>query len=96
MLPRVIVVSVLKIISVFVDANQLLASIVEFAGSSGFLSVLGAHLIFNMKEAGEKDLNQGMSCAFQTTISGIGFAISPAADSYTSEEMAEIRITERE
>ena len=96
MLPRVIIVSVLKIISVFVEANQLLISIVELTGSSAFLSVLGAHLLFNMKEAGERDLNQGMSCAFQTTVSNIDFAISPAAVSYSQEEIAETKITERE
>ena len=41
------------------------------------LSILGAHILFNMKEAGDKGLSQGMSYGSKMTISDIEFASPP-------------------
>lgn len=36
-------------------------NVVAALGSSSFLSVLGSHMLLNLKEAGEKGLNEGTS-----------------------------------
>ena len=73
------------------DQNFVLFVILSLTGSTVFLSILGAHLLFNMKEAlGERGLNQGTSYNSKSTVSGIDFAISPQASvSGSQEEMVE-------
>ena len=39
--------------------NAFLAGVLEAIGNLSFLSVLGSHLLFNLKEAGELGLNEG-------------------------------------
>ena len=51
------------------------AFILNFVASPSLLSILGARLLFNMKEAGEKGLNQGTSCGAKSTMSDIDFAV---------------------
>ena len=54
------------------------------------LSILGARLLFNMKEAGAKGLNEGTSCGSKSTISDIEFGAPPeaaASQSHDSEAM---------
>lgn len=41
------------------------------------LSMTGAHILLNMREAAEKGLNQGTSCPEKLTISYISFAEVP-------------------
>ena len=95
---RVIFVSILKIVTNFVvDVNLVVASILDFAGNPAFLSILGAHLLFNMKEAGERGLNQGTSCGSELTVSDIDFtATLPATTSEPQDEVAESRMIELE
>ena len=56
-----------------------MSTIFDIAGNTSFLSILGAHLLFNMKEAGEKGLNQGTSCGSKSSMSNIDFAAPPEA-----------------
>ena len=51
--------------------------VLSLVGSQAFLSVMGAHLLFNMREAAEKGLNQGTSCPTQPTINEIHFLEGP-------------------
>lgn len=67
----------IHVIEIFIDGNMLLCTIFSAAGSLPLLSLLGARLLFNMKEAGEKGLNQGTSCRKKSTSSEINF-IEPA------------------
>ena len=88
-LPRLILISVLKIISILVEVNLVVSTIFDIAGNTSFLSILGAHLLFNMKEAGEKGLNQGTGCGSKSTVSSIGFAERlPAIASKSQGEIA--------
>ena len=92
-----ILVSVLRVISIFVVESLVVSAILSFAGNSAFLSILGAHLLFNMKEAGAKGLNQGTSCGSKSTVSGIDFA-EPAqsAVGHSQEEAEEVEAIEME
>ena len=74
---RVILVSVLRVISIFVVESLVVSAILSFAGNPAFLSVLGAHLLFNMKEAGAKGLNQGTNYGSRVIVSDIDFAAAP-------------------
>ena len=97
LLHRVILVSVLNIIGNVIDANLALISILDVAGDPALLSVIAAHLLFNMKEAGEKGLIQGTSCSSTSTVSGIDFAISlPATASESQDEASETETVELE
>ena len=69
-----IFVSVVKILAGFVEESMVLENILDFVGNTAFFSILGAHLLFNMKEAGEKGLNQGTNCGTKSTVSNIDFA----------------------
>ena len=85
----VIFVSVLNILTDnFGDNESLLPFILNLVGNPSFLSILGARLLFNMKEAGEKGLNQGTSCGSNSTISEIDFADAAQARTEHSQEAA--------
>lgn len=64
----------LQVINENIDGSGLLAGILISVANPALLSLLGARLLFNMKEAGEKGLNQGTSCRKKFTVSGIDFA----------------------
>lgn len=66
----------------------LLDAIINTIGSPILLSILGAHLLFNMKEAGEKGLNEGTCCRSKSTVSGIVFAEPPQAATVYSQDEA--------
>lgn len=85
----VILVSVLQIIDNIVDNNSALGFIFSAIGNPALLSLLGARLLFNMKEAGEKGLNQGMSCGSRSTVSGIDF-VSPQAGTDSEQSRCEV------
>jgi len=71
----VIFVSFVNIAADVFDLSFVASAVFDVAGNPPFLSILGAHLLFNMKEAGEKGLNQGTSCPTPTsTVSEINFA----------------------
>ena len=73
-----IFVAGIQIISNVVGASTLLSSTILFlVGNQSLLSIIGAHLLFNMKEAGEKGLNEGTSCGSKSTVSEIDFADAP-------------------
>lgn len=59
-------------------------------GNVAILSSVGARLLLNMKEAGEKGLNEGMGSSGlkASTINGMEFAVSPAqvSDAEDGEE----------
>ena len=57
--------------------SLVVSAILSFAGNPAFLSILGAHLLFNMKEAGAKGLNQGTSYGSRANVSDIDFAAAP-------------------
>ena len=58
----------MNFISYFIEGNITLSTMINFAGSPALLSVLGTYLLFNIKEAGEKGLNQGTSCVLTSAI----------------------------
>ena len=70
-----ILVSSLKIVLVVVQVTTLLDYIFTVIGNPSLLSVLGARILINMKEAGEKGLNQGTGCRPRSTLSGIDCAM---------------------
>lgn len=83
----VILVSVLQILDDNLgEDSTLLSAILTSVGSPAFLSILGARLLFNMREAGEKGLNEGTSCESKSTVSGIDFAEPPQAAAEHSQE----------
>ena len=92
----VIFVSVLQVIDVNAGGGSTLLSIIlDLVGSPALLSILGARLLFNMKEAGEKGLNQGTSCGSKSTVSEIDFAEAPhVATNYSQEDAAQDEVIE--
>ena len=93
----VILVSVFQIVGNFTDeSNTLFTYILIVLANPPLLSILGARLLFNMKEAGAKGLNEGTSCGQKSTISDIEFA-APSRDGISqSYEMTEAGNTEIE
>ena len=96
LLHRVILVSVFRIIAgTTIDENLVLIIILSMVGSPAFLSVLGTRLLFNMKEAGVKGLNQGTSCNTRSTMSDIRFTETfPTLASPFQHEKSEAAVTE--
>ena len=85
----VILVSVFHIIIDFTfGSNALFAYALEVLANPPLLSVLGTRLLFNMKEAGAKGLNEGTSCGSKSTISDIEFGAPPEASASQSHEEA--------
>ena len=95
----VILVSIFAIIEDFTgESNALFAYILTVLGNPSLLSILGARLLFNMKEAGAKGLNEGMSCDSKSTISDIDFGAPrpEATASQSHDEATEAEIIEIE
>ena len=94
----VILVSVFKIVVDFAaESNAHFAYILDTLANPTLLSILGARLLFNMKEAGAKGLNEGTSCGSNSTISDIDFGAPPeAAASQSHDEAMEAGIPEIE
>ena len=67
----------------FVTAETTRFFVLALMGNPAFLSVLGARLLFNMKEAGTKGLNEGRSCGSKSTVSDIEFEPPPEAAATT-------------
>lgn len=76
-IPSVILVGVLKVVAIYNAEDIAVFDILSVASSPALLSILGAHLLFSMKDAGAKGLNQGTSCDLKTTMSSINFAAAP-------------------
>lgn len=71
----VVFVSLIKIIVDLFHKSTLVSTILEVVGNPALLSIISARLLFNMREAAAKSLNQGMSCSFvQSNLSEIDFA----------------------
>ena len=94
----IILVSMFEIIVNFAsESNALFAYILLVLANPPLLSILGARLLFNMKEAGAKGLNEGTSCGSKSTISDIEFGVPPeAAASQSQDEAMEAGIPEVE
>ena len=93
----VILVSVFQIVVNFTDgSNALFTYVLNVLGNPPLLSILGARLLFNMKEAGAKGLNEGTSCGQKSTISDIEFAAPPGAGISQFYETTEAGNTEIE
>ena len=96
----VILVSVFTTVANFLNkskSNTLFVYILAVLGDPPLLSTLGARLLFNMKEAGAKGLNEGTSCGSKSTISDIEFDAPPeAAASQSHDEATEGEIIEIE
>ena len=94
----VILVCVFAIVINFTDgSNAPFTYALEVLANPPLLSILGARLLFNMKEAGAKGLNEGTSCGSKSTISDIEFGVPPeAATSQSHDEATEAEITEIE
>ena len=90
----VILISVFEIIdNLTSESNALFTYILEVLVNPPLLSILGARLLFNMKEAGAKGLNEGTSCSSKLTISNIEFGAPPeAAMSQSQDEATEAGI----
>ena len=76
------------------ESNALFIFILGVIANPPLLSILGARLLFNMKEAGAKGLNEGTSCGSKSTISNIKFGVPLAHQSL--DETTEAVITEIE
>ena len=88
----VILVSVFEIVGNFTtESNTLFTYTLEALANPSLLSILGSRLLFNMKEAGAKGLNEGTSCGSKSTISDIEFGAPPeAAASQSHDEAMEV------
>ena len=78
----VILVSVFEIVIDSTDtsrSNALFGYILFAIANPSLLSIIGARLLYNMKEAGAKGLNEGTSCDSKSTISDIEFGAPPEA-----------------
>lgn len=64
----------LRIITNILELTTTENIILALLGNPILLSLLGARLLFSMKDAGAKGLNQGTSCNFKSTVSGMDFA----------------------
>ena len=85
----VILVSVFEIIINFTEgSNALFTYILNVLANPPLLSILGTRLLFNMKEAGVKGLNEGTSCDSKSTISDIDFGAPPEAAARQSHDEA--------
>ena len=91
----VILVSVFEIVGNFIfESNALFTYILIVLANPALVSILGARLLFNMKEAGAKGLNEGTSCGTKSTISNIEFGAPPgAAASQSHDEPTEAETT---
>ena len=70
--------SVIKIIGDSIDPNSKIGLLFQTLGEPTLVSLVGARILFNMKEAGERGLNQGTSCEVKSTIISImDFAAPP-------------------
>ena len=95
----VILISVFAIIVNFTEeSNALFAYVLNMLGNPPLLSILGARLLFNMKEAGAKGLNEGTSCGSKSTISDIEFGapLETAAVSQSHDGATETGASETE
>ena len=94
----VILVCVVQIVEGFtLGLNALFVYVLNVLANPPLLSILGARLLFNMKEAGAKGLNEGTSCGSKSTISDIEFGAPPeAATSQSHDEVMETGIAETE
>lgn len=81
-------VSVLQIIDSIFSEDSLLSLILTLVGSPALLSLLGARLLFNLKEAGSNSLSQGTSCGSKSTVTAMDFSEALQASSGRSEEEA--------
>ena len=75
-----------SIISNFIS-NSIPAIVLGISlGNPAILSLVGARLLINMKEAGAKGLNEGMgsSAGSKATVSGMDFAAPPTQTSVAS------------
>ena len=92
----VILVSVMAIVvDLPIGSNARFAYVLSVLGNPSLLSLFGARLLFNMKEAGLKGLNEGTSCGSKSTISDIEFGAPPeAAASQSQDDATEAGITE--
>ena len=87
MIFSVILVSISEIVVRFTDdSNALLDYVLLVLTNSSLLSILGARLLFNMKEAGAKGLNEGTGCGSKSTISDIDFGAPPEATASQSND----------
>ena len=95
----VILVSVFEIVGGLTDkSNALFAYVLPVLGNPSLLSIFRARLLFNMKEAGAKGLNEGTSCGSKSTMSDIDFGApsTEAAASQSHDEVMETGIPEIE
>ena len=67
-------------------ASTFQLALLNLVGNPAFLSILGAGLLFTMKEAGEKGLSEGTSCGSKSTVSEIDFVDAPQAATESSQE----------
>ena len=84
----IILVCVFGILENLMTSNALFTYILGVLGNPALLSILGARLLFNMKEAGAKGLNEGTSCGSKSTISDIDFGTPPEATANQSHDEA--------
>ena len=93
MMHSVILVSVFTIAdNLTLESNALFTYILSVLGNPSLLSILAsARLLFNMKEAGAKSLNEGTSCGSKSTIGDITFGVPPeATESQSRDEATEV------
>lgn len=72
---RLIIVSAFGVLENFLPSSILVLVLGGTIGNLAILSSVGARLLLNMKEAGEKGLNEGMGgSGLKATVDGMEFA----------------------
>ena len=96
MVHSIILVSVFAIADdLTLESSALFTYILDALANPSLLSILGSRLLFNMKEAGNKGLNEGTSCGSKSTISDIDFGAPPeAATSQSYDEAMDTEVEE--
>lgn len=84
----------MDILSDVFDPNGVASNILVIIGNTSLLSLVGSRLLFNMKEAGERGLNQGTSCSSRSTASSIDFAEAPGGNAAETSQIEEIELEE--
>lgn len=83
---RVLYVSLVSILVNSLNHSTVLSTTFSALGNLVWMSIIGARLLINMKEAGEKGLGYGTSCVSKPTITTVEFAAPSSSVESSSEE----------
>lgn len=77
------------------ELDGIASNILTDIGSTPLLSLVGSRLLFNMKELGEKGLNQRTSCSSRSSAGSNDFVETPGGDGAAeTSEIEEVELEE--